>query len=101
MIASMESEVIQAVAERKLPLTFPQQNSVKAGALFTYGFSVYELGKQASRLAIQILNGASPGDLPVESAEFQLTINLKTARQLGLEIPEYILRRAILIHEEE
>jgi putative ABC transport system substrate-binding protein len=54
-------------------------------------------GKQAARLADQIFKGAEPADTPVEVAEFYLAVNLKTAKAIGLAIPDEILRQADVI----
>ena len=62
--------------------------------LFTYGTNQADQGKQAARLADQILKGKKPGDLLVETAEYFLRINLKTATAMGLHIPDEILRQA-------
>ncbi|MDO8958529.1 MAG: ABC transporter substrate-binding protein, partial [Rhodocyclaceae bacterium] len=84
-----------AVAEaRRLPITAPSRMQVEAGALFSYGFVHDDIGRQAARLADQILKGIPAGDLPVEMAESSLSINLVTARKLGIFIPDNILLHA-------
>lgn len=87
-------EWIQAALDRKLPLCVGNEFSVQRGALMSYGFSFIDAGKQAARLANQVLRGARPGDLPVEIPDFHLTINLRTAEVIGLQIPDEILRQA-------
>jgi putative ABC transport system substrate-binding protein len=67
---------------------------VDAGVMMAYGSSYYSSGKQAARLANQILRGASPATLPAEEAESLLGINLKTAETIGVEIPDDVLRSA-------
>lgn len=67
---------------------------VEKGALYSYGFDGFELGKQLSRLAVQIFRGKRPGDLPVETAENHFVVNQKTAKAIGLTIPTHILRIA-------
>jgi ABC-type uncharacterized transport system substrate-binding protein len=69
-------------------------SSMKAGAVVTYAGSFPAMGQQAARLADQILTGTRPGDLPVETAEYFLHINLQTATAIGLDIPDEILRQA-------
>jgi putative ABC transport system substrate-binding protein len=66
----------------------------KAGVLMSYGLDYYRVGEQASRLAAQILRGTAPGDLPVETCDFFLGINLQTAQAIGLDIPDDILQQA-------
>jgi putative ABC transport system substrate-binding protein len=67
------------------------------GVLTSYGIEQITSGKQAARLADQILRGTRPADLPVEMAEFSLAINLKTAEAIGLDISDEILLQADII----
>ena len=69
-------------------------SSMKAGAVVTYAGSFPAMGQQAARLADQIVKGTKPTDLPVETAERFLHINLQTATAIGLDIPDAILRQA-------
>ena len=89
---------VLAVANRhKLPVSGPSLAQVQEGALISYGFNHYEAGKQAARLADQVLRGVNPGDLPVETAEFFLAVNLKAAETIDLEVPYSILQQAEII----
>jgi putative ABC transport system substrate-binding protein len=95
--SQVEAAIAQfvAVAEaRRLPIAAPSLLQVKGGALFSYGFVHQDIGRQAARLADQILRGVAAGDLPVEMAESSLSINLATARKLGLSISDDILLQA-------
>lgn len=95
--SSVESHIAHFVAfaeARRLPLSAPSLVQVEAGALFSYGFVHGEIGRQAAGLAVQIFKGVSPGDLPVEMAENVLSLNLATARRIGIEIPDRILLQA-------
>jgi putative ABC transport system substrate-binding protein len=83
--------------DRKLPLAAPATANVQEGALTSFGHDNFPLGQQASRLAIQILRGANPADLPIESADLFVSINLKTAETIGLDIPDSIIRQANII----
>jgi putative ABC transport system substrate-binding protein len=67
---------------------------LQAGALITYAANFSAMGNQSARLADQILKGTKPADLPVETAEFFLSINLKTAKAIGLNIPDATLAQA-------
>jgi len=84
---------VDATLAHNLPLATgsPQYQS---GALFSHGPVYYEMGSQASRLAVKILQGADPSDLPVEQVDYYLGINLQTARAIGLDIPDDILQQA-------
>lgn len=84
----------KVAVDRTLPLASINYSQAKAGALMGYGFESASIGEQAARLAYQILNGTRPADLPVETPEFFLTINLRTAQAIGLDIPDEILRQA-------
>ncbi|MCP5095839.1 MAG: hypothetical protein GY943_09820 [Chloroflexi bacterium] len=85
------------VIDMKIPLSAATISSVEGGALLTFGNDFYASGKQAARLAHQIIGGTNPGDLPVEQAEFFLYINLTTAEAIGLDIPDSILDQAEVI----
>lgn len=95
--SSVESHVglfVAAAQARRIPLCAPSLIQVEAGALFSYGFVHRDIGRQAARLASQIFKGVQPGDLPVEMAESVLSLNLATARRIGLAIPDAILLQA-------
>ncbi|GAB4424550.1 MAG: ABC transporter substrate-binding protein [Anaerolineae bacterium] len=70
--------------------TIPQTDNV----LLSYGVDFYPAGEQAARLASQVLRGTKPGDLPVESLEFALMVNLEAAAALGVNVPDAILMQA-------
>jgi len=79
----------------RLPTMFHGHFFVERGALAAYSASDQQLGRQAARLVDKILNGARPADLPIEQPrKFDLVINMKTARELGLTIPPSVLLRA-------
>jgi putative ABC transport system substrate-binding protein len=94
---NLVDEYVAATIERGLPMSAPTITQVEAGALVSFGIDFFEAGKQAARLAGQIIrqdNPINPADLPIEQGEFFLNINLATARAIGIEIPDSILDQA-------
>jgi len=86
---------LEATAKRAIPAMFHDAFFVERGGLASYSASAYQTGRQAARLADRILKGAKPADLPVEQPmRFELAINMKTAKALGLTIPQSVLFRA-------
>jgi putative tryptophan/tyrosine transport system substrate-binding protein len=77
----------------RLPTICVAREYVEAGSLISYGANIPHLFRRAAELADKILRGAKPGDIPV-TTEFELVVNLKTAKALGLTIPESFLLRA-------
>lgn len=88
------SDVMKVATERGIPVSGPSNAQAEGGALMAYGFMHTEAGAQAARIADQIIKGIAPGNIPVQTAEQFFTINLACARQIGLEIPEELVRRA-------
>ena len=87
--------IVAFVAERRLPAIYPWREAAEAGGLMSYGVDTQELFRQAAGFVDRVLKGAKPGDLPVEQpTKFELVINLKTAKTIGIEIPQSILLRA-------
>ena len=85
----------EAVAGSRLPAIYPARLYVEAGGLMSHGPNLPDLWRHAAVYVEKILKGAKPGDLPVEQpTKFELVINLKTAKALGLTIPPSLLQRA-------
>jgi putative ABC transport system substrate-binding protein len=94
MVANLTSIIASALGAR-LPTIFSTRDFVKAGALMSYGPSYVERFRHAADYVDKILRGAKAGDLPVDQpTKFELVINLKTAKALGLTIPPSLLARA-------
>jgi ABC-type uncharacterized transport system substrate-binding protein len=88
-------EVVDFATKHRLPTIFPARDFVDTGGLMSYGYDREHLMKRAASYVDRILKGAKPGDLPIEQpTKFELVINLKTAKALGLTIPPSVLARA-------
>jgi ABC-type uncharacterized transport system substrate-binding protein len=95
MMTSQAQLVIDMATSKKLPTMFPEQGFVAMGGLASYGQNFYEIGWLSAKYVQKVLTGAPPGDLRVETVDkFELVINLKTAKQIGLTIPPNVLARA-------
>jgi putative ABC transport system substrate-binding protein len=82
-------------AQHRLPAIFNFRDFITAGGLMSYGVNVFEVHKRAATFVDKILRGAPPADLPIEQpTKFELVINLKTAKALGLTMPPSLLARA-------
>ena len=87
--------VVEALGKRRLPAMFGSREAVEAGGLLSYTASVGEVFRRSAVYVDKILKGAKPADLPVEQpTKFELVINLKTAKALGLTISPSVLARA-------
>jgi putative tryptophan/tyrosine transport system substrate-binding protein len=85
----------QQALQRRLPGIYWSRDYVESGGLMAYGASLVDLGRRAATFVDKILRGAKPADLPVEQpTKFELVINLKAAKALGLTIPPSLLARA-------
>jgi putative ABC transport system substrate-binding protein len=95
IFVAQRSRVVQLAAQHRLPGMYPYKLMVDAGGLMAYDSYTSDLQRRAAAYVDKILKGAKPGDLPVEQpTKFELVINLKTAKALGLTIPPSLLQRA-------
>lgn len=92
---TQQSQIVELAAKRRLPAMFQTGDFVDAGGLMSYGPNDADLFRRTVTYVDKILKGAKPGDLPVEQpTRFELVINLKTAKKIGLTIPPEMLVRA-------
>jgi putative ABC transport system substrate-binding protein len=85
----------QLAIDHQLPTMFINKNYVLAGGLMSYGADFTTMWRRGADYAAKILKGAKPADLPVEQAtKFEMVVNLKTAKAIGVELPTAILLRA-------
>jgi ABC-type uncharacterized transport system substrate-binding protein len=95
MFGSEVRRLVDLAAKNRLPAVYQWKEFVDAGGLMSYGPNRADLYRRAATYVDKILKGAKPGDLPVEqTTKFELVINLKTAKALGLTIPPSLLQRA-------
>ena len=95
MFIAEHRRIAELAIEHRLPMMVPAKEYAQAGALLSYGTDYLDLFRRAALYVEKILKGAKPGDLPVEQpTKFELVINLKTAKALGLTVPQSLLGRA-------
>jgi putative tryptophan/tyrosine transport system substrate-binding protein len=95
LITSQRKEILEFGVKSKIPTMFDSALAVEAGALMSYGPDRAEVSRRAAIYVDKILKGTKPADLPVEQPmKFEFVINLKTAQQIGLTIPQSVLYRA-------
>jgi putative ABC transport system substrate-binding protein len=95
MLRVNRKPIVEFAADRRLPAIYATRDYVEAGGLMGYGACVPCNFKRSARYIADILKGAKPGDLPVEQpSKFDTLVNLKTAKSIGIVIPQSILLRA-------
>jgi len=100
MALGHRAQIVALAAKNRMPAAYGYVEYAEAGGLLSYGPSLGDQYRRATAYVDKILKGAKPAELPVEQASrFELAINLKTAKALGLKIPSSILQRADRIIE--
>jgi putative ABC transport system substrate-binding protein len=95
MFGTHQRWIAELALKSRLPTIWAMKENADAGGLMSYGTNFEDLSRRAATYVDKILKGAKPADLPVEQpTKFELVINLKTAKALGLTIPQSLLARA-------
>jgi putative ABC transport system substrate-binding protein len=93
--ASYRRLIVELAEKGRLPTIYPFRQYVEAGGLMSYGIDASDVGHRVADLADKILKGAKPGEIPIfQPTHFELIINLKTAKTLGIELPPLLVARA-------
>ena len=101
ILNAQRTRIIEYMVKNRLPAIYSSQSLVDAGGLMFYGANATDLDRRAATYVDKILKGAKPADLPVEQPKkFELVINLKAAKQIGLTIPPNMLARADKVIKE-
>ena len=94
-LVTHRAKITSLAARYRLPVVYPFRDFIELGGLLSYGNDLYDNFRRASTYADRILKGATPDQLPVQAPlKFELIINTKTAKALGLTIPQSLLLRA-------
>jgi len=95
VVNSFRPRIVELAIKNRLPTIYPNSQWMENNGLMAYGVNRNDLTERAAIYVDKILKGAKPADLPVEQpTKFELVINLKTAKQIGLTIPPNVLARA-------
>jgi putative ABC transport system substrate-binding protein len=95
MFVAQQKQIVDLAAKTQIPAIYAVQDFVEVGGLMFYGVDLTDMYRRAASHVDKILKGAKPADLPIEQpTKFELVINLKTAKALGIKIPDSIMLRA-------
>jgi len=91
----LRKRIMDLAGKNRLPAMYPNRENVEAGGLISYAADISTMFRRAATYVDKILKGTKPADLPVEQPmKFELVINLKAAKQIGLTIPQWTLMKA-------
>jgi len=92
LVGANRTRIVTSALDARLPTMFSTRDLVQAGGLISYGPNFADMFRRAAELVDKILRGTKPGDIPVvQPAKFELVINLKTAKALGVAVPRILL----------
>jgi putative ABC transport system substrate-binding protein len=95
LLTANRKRIVEFATKNRFPAIYHNEDFIEAGGLMSYAPSVLDMHRRAATYVDKILKGAKPADLPVEQpTKFELVINLKTAKQIGLTISPNVLVRA-------
>jgi putative ABC transport system substrate-binding protein len=95
IVTFQHQQIIAFAAKHRIPVIYPYRFFVEAGGLISYGPNLIDLYRRAATYVDRILKGEKPADLPVQApTRYELIVNMKTAKALGLEVPATVLARA-------
>jgi putative ABC transport system substrate-binding protein len=98
MFNSQVARIATSANRHRLPAIYDRSDFVEAGGLLSYGVNLAELSRQSAYYVDKILKGTKPGDLTlIQPTKFDLTVNLKTADQIGITIPPELVKRAVKV----
>jgi len=96
----MGEDIVRLCAAHRIPAIFAESEMVEAGALLSYGTNLVDDVRRAADMLAKVLRGAKPGEIPIDQAsQFELVLNLKTARQLKIRVPPAVIARASRVIE--
>src|SRR5262249_52422719 len=90
----LRDRIVELSAQRKIPAVYPYRYFAEDGGLISYGPNIADIWRRAAFYVDRILKGSKPADLPLQNpTKFELVVNLKTAKALGIELPLWLLMR--------
>jgi putative ABC transport system substrate-binding protein len=96
----LRAQIISQAAAHRIPVIYPRENYAEGGGLISYGPDYPDMWRRAAAYVDKIFRGAKPGDLPIEQpTTFEMVLNMKTAKALGVKIPQSILVQATRVIE--